>query len=218
MANQCERKLFTNLSLRTGPLLHDKFATMGFRRNQSILYRPHCDGCKACVSARILVPEFKPSKSQKRVWAKNKNLVRHDMINMATKEQFDLFKKYQQTRHTASDMSLMNALDYAMMLEDSPVATSILEYRDLNSQLVAAMMIDRLSDALSLVYSFFDPDRTQQSLGTYLILDAIDYAASLHLNYVYLGYWVKGSQKMDYKSKFLPQEHFNGQDWVRYAP
>ncbi len=225
-----ERKLFTHLGSEKSVSQFNFLHQDGFRRSQTIAYRPHCDGCAACVSVRIAVEDFKLSKSQKRVWNLNKNLqvLRGDAHSSA--EQYALFKDYVETRHGDGGMADMSLFDYQAMIEDSLVDSFVVEYRrqqsaaategsqssdPFNSALIGVSLCDRLSDGISLVYSFFDPALQHLSLGTYIILETIEYAASIGLPYVYLGYWVKGSPKMDYKIRFLPQDHLIKGEWRR---
>jgi arginine-tRNA-protein transferase len=142
-------------------------------------------------------------------------------------EQYSVFRAYLDSRHRDGGMADMTVLDYAMMIEDSHVQTRIVEYRRRGpdsgitgrgaGQLLAVALVDVLSDGLSMVYSFFDPDEADRSLGTFMILDHIARAKRMGLDYVYLGYWVRGSKKMDYKGRFLPQERLLPSGWVRTA-
>ena len=144
---------------------------------------------------------------------------------MPTSEQYSIFRAYLDARHRDGGMADMTVLDYAMMVEDSHVETRMVEYRRrgpdsrINGRgagaLLAVALTDVLSDGLSMVYSFFDPDEARRSLGTFMILDHIARARRMGLPYVYLGYWVRGSRKMDYKGRFLPQERLMPQGWAR---
>lgn len=231
-----ERKLFTHLGSEKSVAHFDFLHRDGFRRSQTIAYRPHCENCSACVSVRIAVDDFKFSKSQKRIWNTNRNLISQRMDALSSGEQYALFKAYVETRHHDGGMADMSLFDYQAMIEDSLVDSFIAEYRmtsqekersfsyalsgdsyksSSGSDLTAVALCDQLSDGVSLVYSFFDPLQEQRSIGTYIILETIEYARSLSLPYVYLGYWVKGSRKMDYKIRFLPQDHLIDGEWVR---
>jgi arginine-tRNA-protein transferase len=140
-------------------------------------------------------------------------------------EQYSVFRAYLDTRHRDGGMADMTVLDYAMMVEDSHVDTRIIEYRlrgpDTaitgrgDGRLIAVALTDVLRDGISMVYSFFDPDFSNRSLGTLMILDHIDRAKKMGLDYVYLGYWVPNSRKMDYKGRFLPQERLTPNGWSR---
>jgi arginyl-tRNA--protein-N-Asp/Glu arginylyltransferase len=220
-----ERKVFTHLVGERAPELNDLLTHGGFRRSQSIAYRPACETCRACVSVRVVVEDFRPTRSMRRVAERNGDLVAEMRVPVPTSEQYSVFRGYLDSRHRDGGMADMTVLDYAMMVEDSHVETRIVEFRRRgpdsritgrgNGPLLGVALTDVLSDGLSMVYSFFDPDAGPRSLGTFIILDHIARARRLGLPYVYLGYWVKGSRKMDYKGRFLPQERLTGDGWTR---
>jgi arginine-tRNA-protein transferase len=223
-----ERKVFTHLVGDRAPEMNDLLTQGGFRRSQNIAYRPACDGCLACVSVRILAGEFEPSRNMKRVLHRNSDLIGAVHDAEPSTEQYSLFRSYLDARHRRGGMSDMTVLDYAMMVEDSHVNTKIIEYRlreegagleaRPTGELVAAALTDTMSDGLSMVYSYFNPDLDHRSLGTFMILDHIKRTRALGLPHVYLGYWVKGSRKMDYKTRFQPQEHLTPRGWERFNP
>ncbi len=216
LPNQYERKVFTHLVGKRAPELNDMLTNNGFRRSQTIAYRPACEACRACISVRVLVNEFQPTRNMRRVWDKNTDITSRMVQAKPNSEQYSLFRGYVDARHGDGGMADMTVLDYAMMVEDSHVNTRQVEYRKgQNSPLLAMCLTDVLSDGLSMVYSFFEPDEAARSLGTYMILDHIEQAKSLNLPYLYLGYWVQGSPKMDYKSRFLPQQRLMNEGWVR---
>jgi leucyl-tRNA---protein transferase len=227
LPGQVERKVFTHLVGQRAPEMNDILTQGGFRRSQNIAYRPACEGCRACVSVRIIVDEFKPTKSMKRVAAGNLDLVAKEYPAEPSTEQFSLFRQYLDSRHQQGGMSDMTVLDYAMMVEDTHVNTRIIEYRLREEgdgiaerpagRLVAAALTDLMADGLSMVYSYYDPSIEDRSLGTFMILDHIRRARAKGLPHVYLGYWVEGSRKMAYKTRFLPQEHLLMQGWTRYT-
>lgn len=212
-----ERKVFAHLPLTDGPTVNDVLTEVGFRRSQNIAYRPACEGCSACVSARIPVHDYAWSKSEQRIVDRNADLSRHLVEAEATREQFDLLQRYLTTRHPGGGMADMGWLDYVAMVEDTAVRTHLIEYRrradDGPGELVACILVDVLIDGLSLVYSFYDPDERRRSLGTFMILDHVRQARALHLPYTYLGYWVEGSGKMDYKARFNPLEVLRFGGW-----
>ena len=220
-----ERKVFTHLVGKRAPDLNNILTQGGFRRSQTIAYRPACEGCRACISVRVLVGEFHPSANMRRVLKANRDLVGAPTPNRPTSDQYSLFRRYLDARHGAGGMVDMTVLDYAMMVEDSHVTTQIIEYRRrgpdtaINGRgqgpLIAASLTDVLDDGLSMVYSYFDPEMAERSLGTFMILDQIARARALGLPYLYLGYWVAGSRKMDYKARFLPQERLMAPGWMR---
>lgn len=208
-----ERKVFTKLEPGDGPALNDALTHAGFRRSQSILYRPACERCALCKSARIPVARFEPSRTQRRIARRCAELTREPCEPVATVEQFDLLARYLSTRHCGGEMAGMDFIDFASMVEDGAQRTEVVEYRDGTGALVAAALVDELSDGYSLVYSFFDPERAGESLGAYMILDHVERAAQAGLAHVYLGYWVKGSMKMDYKAAYRPLEILEPSGW-----
>ena len=224
LPGRLERKLFTHLTHDKAPALVDNLLKGGFRRSQNIAYMPYCEGCQACVSVRVLVGEFEPSRSLRRVIESNRDLVPRRQQATPTSEQYSLFRAYIDARHANGGMADMSVLDYAMMVEDSIIDTFVTEYR-LRPQpgasasdkqpLIAVALCDRLSDGISMVYSFYDPEAAKRGLGTYMILEHIAYAKRLGLPYLYLGYWINGSPKMSYKRRYLPQEQLTGNGWTR---
>jgi arginine-tRNA-protein transferase len=220
-----ERKVFTHLVGERAPAVNDLLTHGGFRRSQSIAYRPACDACRACVSVRVLAQEFEATRTFRRIVGANSDVVTEERPSIPTSEQYSLFRAYLDARHADGGMVDMTVLDYSMMVEDSHVRTKLFEYRrrgpdtHINGRghgsLLAVALTDVLSDGLSMVYSFYDPDQRGRSLGTYIILDHIARARALGLPYVYLGYWVEGSPKMDYKRRFLPQERLAHEGWKR---
>lgn len=202
-----ERKLFTHISGRRAGAMHQLLSEHGFRRSQNLVYRPACEGCTACRSVRVVVRDFAPGKRFRRVWRRNADLVARQQPARVTEEQYDLFRRYLASRHEGGGMTQMSFTDYEFMVEDTPVDTFLVEYRQgEGGPLVAVALSDRMEDGYSMVYSFFDPDFDQRSLGNFMILDHIDRAGHESLAYVYLGYWVEGSPKMEYKAEFQPLE------------
>jgi len=219
-----ERKVFTHLVGDKAGELNDLLTHGGFRRSQSIAYRPACDLCRACVSVRVIADEFQPSRNLRKVAQRNTDLVGEMRSAVPTSEQYSTFRAYLDSRHHDGGMADMTVLDYAMMVEDSHVTTRIIEYRrrtpdtgitGKGGDLIAAALTDILGDGLSMVYSFFEPGEHDRSLGTYMILDHIARARSMGLPYVYLGYWIDGSAKMGYKGRFLPQQRLAPNGWMR---
>lgn len=215
-----ERKVFTHLVGKRAIQLNEILTQGGFRRSQSIAYRPACETCRSCVSVRVLANEFRPSGTFRRVLRDNSDITGRMQPASPTSEQYSLFRAYLDNRHADGGMVDMSVLDYAMMVEDSHVETRLVEYRlpqisDRPGDLVGVSLTDILSDGLSMVYSFYDPDYAYRSLGTLMILDHIARARTLGLPYLYLGYWVEGSKKMAYKARFLPQERLGMLAWDR---
>jgi arginine-tRNA-protein transferase len=201
-----------------GPLVHDSLTQGGFRRSQNIAYRPACESCSACVSARLPVGDYRFSQSERRVLARNRALQGHVVEAESTREQFDLLRRYLLSRHAGGGMADMAWPDYVAMVEDTSVRTHIVEYRTCPDDsgpgpLVGCALVDQLSDGLSLVYSFFDPAISKSSPGTFMILDHVAQTGRLGLPYLYLGYWVRGSEKMDYKARFSPLEILDQSGW-----
>lgn len=225
LPGQDERKVFTHLVGERATELNDLLTHGGFRRSQSIAYRPACETCRACISVRVIVEDFRPTRSMRRVLDHNGDLIGDMRIAVPTSEQYSVFRSYLDNRHRDGGMTDMSVLDYAMMIEDSHVQTRVVEYRRRGpdsaingrgvGQLIAVALTDVLSDGLSMVYSFFESDETTRSLGTFMILDHIARAHRMGLAYVYLGYWVQGSRKMDYKGRFLPQQRLTPDGWKR---
>jgi arginyl-tRNA--protein-N-Asp/Glu arginylyltransferase len=225
LPNEMERKVFTHLVGPRAAEMNDILTQGGFRRSQNIAYRPACEACRACVSVRILAQEFEPTRSMKRIKASNADIIANEFAAQPSSEQYSLFRRYLDYRHQQGGMSDMTVLDYAIMVEDTHVNTRIVEYRlreegsgleeRPTGELLAAALTDVMSDGLSMVYSYFNPKYARRSLGTYMILDHIRRTRMLGLPHVYLGYWVKGSRKMDYKTRFQPQEHLTSRGWER---
>ncbi len=218
LAGKEERKVFTHLVGERAGELNNILTHGGFRRSQSIAYRPACEGCRSCISVRVVAAEFAATRSMRRIVRRNADIASEMRVAEPTSEQYSVFRAYLDSRHRDGGMADMTVLDYAMMVEDSHVETRIVEYRKPGSypgDLIAVALTDVLSDGLSMVYSFFEPDEGARSLGTFMVLDHIERAQHLGLPYVYLGYWVRGSGKMDYKSRFLPQERLTPEGWAR---
>ncbi|TMV06464.1 arginyltransferase [Ruegeria sediminis] len=212
LADRLERKLFTALQGEGAERLNNSLSQQGFRRSQNVLYRPSCTDCSACLSARIDVAAFRPSKSQKRTVKRNAHLERRATSPWASDDQYELFRRYLDERHADGGMADMDVFEFAAMIEETPIRSRVVEYSDdRTGGLTAVSLTDVLEDGLSMVYSFYDPHQPQNSLGTYMILDHIEIAREAGLPYVYLGYWVPGSSKMGYKAKFSGLEiYFKG--------
>jgi arginine-tRNA-protein transferase len=230
-----ERKIFTDLKIEPptydreailehrGPEhkpgysaeLHHSLAMVGFRRSQDITYRPACDDCQECKSARIPVILFDASKSQKRTLNKNKDVTFELKPNIATSEQYELLIEYIEGRHSEGGMAGISYPEYQDMVQSSPISTIIIEYRQNNGKLIGVALSDQMKDSLSMVYSFFDisPEMNKRSLGVFIVLNHINIAESRDLDHVYLGYFVKNSPKMSYKMNFKPIEILSQSGW-----
>ena len=215
-----ERKVFTTLNGGSAVSVNNALSHKGFRRSQSVIYRPACVGCSSCMSIRIPVRAFQPSRAQRRILRRNATITRRPCEAWATETQFALFRRYLNERHADGGMADMDAFDYASMVDETPVNTMVVEYAEMDgdgaSGLVAACLSDVLGDGLSMVYSFFEPTLADRSLGAFMILDHIAMAREMGLGYVYLGYWVSGSRKMDYKIGYRPFELCDGATWRRF--
>ena len=216
LPGRTERKVFTELSGPHAAELNDALGRIGFRRSQSVAYRPSCADCTACVSVRVVAGEFKPNSSQRRLQRRHSDLSISACKPWTTEEQFDLLRRYLGARHPGGGMADMDEFDFADMVEQTPVKTFVVEYRDPSGRLVGACLTDQQADGLSMIYSFFETDGDRDGLGTFIILDHIARAAKAGLPYVYLGYWVKGSPRMQYKTRFHPIERLGPGGWRRF--
>ncbi|MBE2992361.1 arginyltransferase [Sphingomonas sp. CFBP 13603] len=216
-----ERKVFTELTGPHANELNDALGRIGFRRSQGVAYRPSCSGCTACVSVRVVTDEFVPNATQRKLLKRLGDIEITACKAWATDEQFQLLRRYLGTRHPGGGMAGMDEDDYADMIEHSPVNSVIVEYRDRSvdgvpGALIGACLTDRQADGLSMVYSFFAADDTARpGLGNFIIMDHILRARDAGLPYVYLGYWVKGSPRMEYKTRYRPLEVLGPAGWRR---
>jgi len=224
LPGKTERKVFTELKGPHADALNDALGRIGFRRSQTVAYRPSCIACSACVSVRVVADEFAPSSTQKRNLKRNDDLVATTCRPWSTGEQFELLQRYLGVRHPGGGMATMDEVDFADMVEHTPVTSYVIEYREPSpdgvapGRLVGACLTDRQGDGLSMIYSFYDPDHGARSgLGNYIILDHIRRAAAMGLPYVYLGYWVEGSTRMQYKVRYRPLERLGRNGWERMA-
>jgi arginine-tRNA-protein transferase len=216
--------VFTELSGSHAGDLNDALGRIGFRRSQAVAYRPSCLDCSACVSVRVVASEFQPNATQRKMLRKYADLEVTACKPWATEEQYELLRRYLKRRHPDGGMVGMDESDFADMVEQSPVKTYVIEYREPSvegrqGRLVGACLTDQQGDGLSMIYSFFEPNAAVRSgLGTYIILDHIVRAGKAGLPYVYLGYWVESSQRMAYKSRFRPIEKLGPHGWQRFDP
>jgi len=217
-----ERKVFTELKGPHADALNDALGRIGFRRSQTVAYRPSCVDCTACVSVRVVADEFAASTTQRRNLKRNSDLVATLCRPWSTAEQFELLQRYLDARHPGGGMATMDDVDFADMVEHTPVTTYLVEYREPSrdgvtpGKLVGACLTDKQGDGLSMIYSFYEPDHAARSgLGNYIILDHIRRAADMKLPFVYLGYWVEGSARMQYKVRYRPMERLARNGWER---
>jgi arginine-tRNA-protein transferase len=223
LPGRSERKVFTELKGPHADALNDALGRIGFRRSQTVAYRPSCIDCNACVSVRVVADEFRASSTQRRNLKRNGDLVTTFCRPWSTAEQFELLQRYLGERHPGGGMASMDEVDFADMVEHTPVDSYLVEYREPTvdgspGRLVGACLTDKQGDGLSMIYSFYDPDHAERAgLGNYIILDHIRQATEMGLPYVYLGYWVEGAQRMQYKVRYRPLERLTRSGWARIS-
>jgi arginyl-tRNA--protein-N-Asp/Glu arginylyltransferase len=224
LPGKTERKVFTELSGQHAGELNDALGRIGFRRSQGVAYRPSCLDCSACISVRVVAGEFQPNATHKKLLRRHADLEVSACKPWATDEQYGLLRRYLKRRHPDGGMVGMDESDFSDMIEQSPVKTYVIEYREPSEggragRLVGACLTDQQGDGLSMIYSFFEPDDpVRPGLGTYIILDHIVRAGRAGLPYVYLGYWVENSRRMAYKARFRPLERLGTNGWDRFDP
>jgi arginine-tRNA-protein transferase len=224
LPGKTERKVFTELSGPHAGELNDALGRIGFRRSQSVAYRPSCLDCSACISVRVVAGDFQASATHRKMLRRHADLEVTACKPWTTEEQYGLLRRYLRRRHPGGGMVDMDEGDFADMIEQSPVKTYVIEYREPSEggrpgRLVGACLTDQQADGLSMIYSFFEPDDpTRPGLGTYIILDHIIRAGRAGLPYVYLGYWVENSRRMAYKARFRPLERLGPNGWHRFEP
>ncbi|WP_184077195.1 arginyltransferase [Sphingobium subterraneum] len=222
LPGRSERKVFTELSGTHAAELNDALGRIGFRRSQNVAYRPSCADCSACVSVRVVADGFKPNATQRKLIKRNSDLVITACKPWSTEEQYALLQSYLHARHPGGGMTEMDEIDYADMVEHTPVDSYVIEYREpsvngLPGKLIGACLSDRQDDGLSMIYSFFDPENEQRpGMGNFIIVDHILRAQKAGLPYVYLGYWVEGSQRMQYKIRYRPLERLGPGGWTAF--
>ena len=211
-----ERKLFTHMTGDKADEINNNLTHAGFRRSQTIAYRPACDECAACRSVRVRVEDFTASKNLRRIVNRNQDLRVQVQPPQSTREQYELLHCYLDHRHSEGGMADMTPQDYMTMVEETAVSTRMIEYRTPDNQLVACLLRDTMYDGYSMVYSFFDPDLPARSLGSYIILQQIQAAQDKALAYIYLGYLIESCTKMSYKKRFKPLEILGKDGWEAY--
>ena len=194
--------------------LYSQLSLLGFRRSGGHLYRPQCSNCQACMSCRIPVSLFKANRSQRRCWQKNQDIQVSAVERIDTLEHYHLYSRYIESRHQDGDMYPPSEEQYKAFLTSEWGSTRYLEFR-LNGKLIGVSVCDYLEDGLSAVYTFYDADQNERSLGKFAILAQIHRAQEMGLGYVYLGYWIKQCEKMNYKTDYRPLELLINRRWLR---
>ena len=213
LPDKVERRLAADISSR--PELHDTLAQAGFRRVENWVYKPACQDCQACQPIRVVCSEFSQSRNMKRLAAKHADLIATVLEGPLTDEHYDLFQRYLTSRHVDGQMGGMSKEEFSSMVENSPISSLLIDYRDTEGVLLASVLVDLQSDGLSAVYSFFEPDCPERSFGSFIILDLINRVQQSEAPYLYLGYYIAESRKMSYKARYTPFEIFQGGTWQR---
>lgn len=209
--------LFADPKFPKSMQLYSTLADNGFRRSGNHLYIPNCNNCNACISVRIPVSEFRPSRNQKRTWKNNNDIEITTQVADFRQEHFRLYKKYLAHRHPDGGMDNSSEAAYMDFLTAQWADTVFYEMRVAN-KLIAVAVTDVMHDGLSAVYTFYDPDESERSPGKYAILCQIQQARKLGLQWLYLGYWIDACDKMKYKSEYRPQQIFQNNAWHDYIP
>lgn len=207
--------VFLAPDMKTDTRLYSRLAEQGFRRSGDMIYRPHCKNCSACIPVRIPVERFRPNRSQRRTLRKNKELIVRPQPPTYADEHYALYKRYLRARHRDGSMANSNPDDYIRFLSSDWCHTKFYEFR-LDRQLIAVAVVDQFDDALSAVYTFFEPALPERSLGTYAVLWQILQAQNLNLAWLYLGFWIRACEKMAYKSQFRPLEIYRDGKWISF--
>jgi len=211
--DQLASTLFVDPELKVTPEILTYLSQRGFRRSGEYIYLPNCETCSACISTRLPVTLFTPNRIQKRVWKRNQDLAITLTEPQLTDEIYDLYQRYIETRHADGDMYPATKEQYQSFLVESYVDSFFLEFR-LKRRLVAVAVTDILTNAYSAVYTFFEPELTQRSLGVYSLLAQIEHTKKAAFDHLYLGYWVKQCRKMNYKLQYRPIELLVNDQWT----
>lgn len=206
--------LFVDPKSEVDTHLYSELSDLGFRRSGSYVYRPHCRSCKACVPVRLPVNEFTPTRQQKRVWKKNQDIEVREVSPAFREEHYTLYERYINERHADGDMYPPSTEQFHSFLTSDWSKTCFYEFR-VEGKLVAVAVTDIMENGLSAVYTFYDPDEEKRSLGTFAILWQMEACKQQDLSYLYLGYWIKNSPKMNYKVGFRPIELLINSEWLK---
>ena len=215
LENKSARMVFLDPIQRIDVVTLSELSRVGFRRSGDFVYRPECHLCRQCLSCRVPVAEFKMSSAQKKAWKRNQDLtVKIISTKQATQTHYQLYERYILERHADGDMFPPSYDQFEKFLINSCTDSFFLElWKD--DRLISVSTCDQLDDGVSAVYTFFDPDENKRSLGVFAVLKQIEYVQSQNLDYVYLGYWVPHSNKMNYKSQYAPFELLLDGQWRR---
>ncbi len=205
--------IFIDPNHRVDAELYSRLSEHGFRRSGEHLYRPGCENCQACIPLRVIVDAYQPTRQQRRVWKKNQDLNIEVSEDISSGEHYALYEKYINERHYDGDMYPPSREQYGSFLSAQWDVTHYIEYR-LENRLLGVAVTDTLDNAVSAIYTFFDPAETKRSLGVYSVLFQIELAKKLQRPYLYLGYWIKDSPKMNYKSQYRPFEIYRDGRWL----
>ena len=206
-----EKRIATDISFNEE--IYDELTVNGFRRVENWMYRPVCDNCSACKSYRVIIDEFELTKSLKRI-NKNLNHINFKIVpNSTNSEHFDLFRKYQLSRHSSGSMANMDENEFVSMIESSPIETSLMEFRDLSHNLIGVILLDVNNNNLSAVYSFFEPNLSKFGLGNFMIIKCLLYGKKYKYKYLYLGYYISEISSMSYKIRFKPGQILENNEW-----
>lgn len=203
---------FVDQAVKVDTALYGRMATMGFRRSGTYLYTPMCNNCDACVPARLPVDLFRRNRSQKRCWTRNAEVQINQCDSIDINEHYAIYERYIVERHQQGDMYPPTQEQFEQFLCHPWECTNFLEFR-VHDTLIGCAVIDVLPDAISAVYTYFDPDESTRSLGTLAVLFQIALAQQLGMSYVYLGYWIENCQKMSYKTNYRPLELLRENTW-----
>lgn len=209
------KTLFVDPQAEVTAALYSQLSDLGFRRSGSHIYRPHCDQCNACVSVRVPVRAFRPSKTQRRIWRRNDDLRVEQVAPQLTIEYYRLYERYISERHADGDMYPPSPSQFMSFLVEGRQPSCFYEFRDGDDRLVAVAVTDQIEQGLSALYTFYDPNEEKRSLGTYAILWQIDEVRRNGLDYLYLGYWVRDCRKMRYKTAYRPLDMLIADQWMR---
>jgi len=217
LPDKTARSMFVNPSTKITSDLYSSLNLRGFRRSGKYLYKPHCEACNACMASRVLVNEFKPNRSQKRIMRRNEDLKVTLLPSISNTKCYELYEKYITLRHADGDKYPPSIDQYQSFLVEQ-LSTTIYIGFFLEDELVCVSVIDQVDDGLSALYTFYNPDLTKRALGVNAILWQLSECKKLSMPFLYLGYWIENCQKMNYKSAYQPQEIYKNEIWQKISP